>query len=207
MRTADPAREPSYTQSAQRARGTDDARSRFVNLYGEPLVSDRRALVTIMTALAAIGLSVRLPAQQTQLDLHGNLAVGTTTHLKSWGGGIGAQTTFGSSSSPLKFSLSPSFDVLKQEHGGPTQTTLSLDANIQPPGQLTVTPYIGGSASANWSGGDAKQWSGARLGIEMLAGATVKLSSSLKAKAEERFGYVDGQEHTLTTRVGVLVSF
>jgi hypothetical protein len=170
-------------------------------------VIDRRALVTIVTSAAISIVAVQLPAQQTQLDLHGNLAVGTATHLKSWGGGIGTQSTFSSSGSPLKLSISPSLDMLKQENDGPTQTTLSLDVDVQPPGNSTITPYVGVSAGANWSGGDAKQWEGARLGVEVLGGATAKLNSSLTVKAEERFGYINGQEHTLTTRAGLLVSF
>ena len=99
--------------------------------------------------------------------------------------------TFGSAKIPLELSLSPSFDGIMQENDGPTQTTLSLDVDLQPPGNATVTPYIGGSASSNWSVGDDAQWDGARLGIEMLAGALVKLSSTFTAKAAERFGYVN----------------
>jgi hypothetical protein len=159
------------------------------------------------TSVLIIAFAAELRAQKTQLDLHGNLAVTTSSHVKSWGGGIGAQTTFGGSTSPLKLSLAPSLDLLKQESGGPSQTTLSVDADVQPGGNSPITPYVGVSAGANWSGGDAKQWDGGQLGLEMLGGLTAKLSSTLSAKAEERFGYVKNQEHTLTTRVGVLVSF
>ena len=147
----------------------------------------------------------RLHAQQSQLDVHGNFVVTTSSHLTSWGAGIGTQTTFGGSSAPVQVSLSPSVDVVKQEQGGPWQTSLSLDADVQPGGNSKVTPYVGVSAGSNWSGGDAKAWSGARLGIEMLGGLTVKLKPPVTIKGEERFGYVNGQEHTLTTRIGVLL--
>jgi hypothetical protein len=170
---------------------------------GRPL-----GLAALIAAGAAALLPARMAAQQTQLDLHGNYAVGTDTHAKSWGGGAGVQTTFGSKTDPINLSAAPSLDYLKQEQGGPSQTTLSLDLDVQPGGSGTVTPYAGLSAGANWSGGSAKQWEGARLGLETLAGAQVKLGGShVSAKGEERFGYVKGQEHTLTTRLGVLVSF
>ena len=162
------------------------------------------ALVYVLAAAVALH-PVEARAQQPQLDLHGSMAVGTSSHNKSWGGGAGAQFTVGDK--PVKVSLSPGIDYLKQENSGPSQTSLSLDLNLQPGRNSPVTPYVGASASANWSGGDAKQWEGSRLGLETMAGAQVKFgSSSVSAKAEERFGYVKGQEHTLTTRLGVLIS-
>ncbi|MDB4885733.1 MAG: hypothetical protein JWN79_1171 [Gemmatimonadetes bacterium] len=163
----------------------------------------RRALsVALATALVLALTPDALAAQQAQLDVHGNFAVGTTTHLHSWGAGAGAQVTFGSTSDPIQLSLSPSLDFLKQE-GGSRQTSLSADLDIQPGGGKTVTPYAGISTGANWISGS----SGTHAGYETLAGAQVKLSTALTAKAEERFGYVSGQEHSLTTRVGVLLSF
>jgi hypothetical protein len=163
--------------------------------------------VTLLAIAIAIAAAPnRLAAQQTQLDLHGDFVVGTTTHLHSWGGGAGVQVTFGQTSDPIQLSLSPSLDYTKQESGGPSQTSLSADLDLQPGGGKTVTPYVGISAGANWSGGASKQWEGARAGYEALAGAQVKLGSRASAKAEERFGYVTGQEHTLTTRLGVLLS-
>jgi hypothetical protein len=165
--------------------------------------------VHLVAAIVMVG-SVLIPnqasAQQAQLDLHGNFAVGTSTHNKSWGGGVGAQVTVGSR--PVKVSLAPSLDYLKQQNDGPSQTTLSADLDVQPGGNSPVTPYAGVSAGANWSGGSNKQWEGAKPGFETLAGLQIKLGkSSVSAKAEERFGYVQDQEHSLTTRVGALISF
>ena len=161
-------------------------------------------VVAVIVALASTPLAVH--AQQTQLDVHGNLAVGTSTHTRAWGAGIGLQTTYGGKTDPINISTSPSIDVLKQEGGGPTQLSASYDVDLQPGGGGNLTPYVGASAGANWSLGDASQWGGARLGLETLAGAQVKLGGT-SIKAEERFGYVKGQEHTLTTRIGALLSF
>jgi hypothetical protein len=158
-----------------------------------------------LALVAVISVGSRAHAQDTQLDLHGNFAVGTSSHSKSWGAGIGLQITFGSSTAPAKLSVSPGFDYLKQEHGGPSQESLSLDANVQPGGSSTVTPYVGASASTNWSSGAARQWQGTKLGLETMGGVQIKAGETVTLKAEERFGYVDGQEHSLTTRVGVLV--
>jgi hypothetical protein len=159
-----------------------------------------------LLALAAIAARAgRADAQETQLDLHGSFAVGTTSHSRSWGAGLAPQFTFGSSSAPVKVSLAPGFDYLKQEAGGPSQENLSLDANLQPGGSSSVTPYVGASASANWSSGSGKQWSGSKLGLETMGGLQMKAGDAVTLKAEERFGYVEGQEHTLTTRLGVLL--
>ena len=166
------------------------------------------SLTTLVAIVLLGGLAPRGTAQQAQFDLHGDYVVGTSTHAKSWGGGLGVQATFGGKSSPININLSPSIDYVKQQHGGPSQTSLTADVSIQPGGGGSFTPYVGVSAGSNWSGGDAKQWNGDRLGLEVLGGAQIKLGSSrASAKAEERFGYVDGQEHTLTTRLGVLVSY
>jgi hypothetical protein len=166
------------------------------------------AALSAMLALGAPLAAAPLHAQQTQLDVHGNYVFGTSTHNKSWGGGLGMQSTFGGKTSPIALSAAPSIDYLKQENGGPSQTTVSLDLDLQPGGNATVVPYAGVSAGANWSGGSGKMWDGAKLGLETLAGAQFKLGKSgASVKAEERFGFVKSQEHTLTTRAGFLISF
>jgi hypothetical protein len=164
-----------------------------------------RFVCRCVALLVAVSIGSRADAQETQLDLHGSFAVGTTSHSRSWGAGAAAQVTFGSSASPVKVSASPGFDYMKQEDGGPSQEILSLDVSLQPGGSSTITPYLGGSASANWSSGTGKQWAGSKLGLETMGGLQIKAGDTVTLKAEERFGYVKGQEHTLTTRVGVLV--
>ena len=164
----------------------------------------RAGTIAISLVLAAPVLA----AQQTQGDVHASYSVGTTTHSASWGGGLGAQTTFGSEAAPVKFNIEPAVDYLKQEKSGPSQTSLALSAALQFGGKSTVNPYVGASAGATWSGGSAKQWDGARLGLESTVGAQVQLGASgSSAKVEESFGYVRGQEHSLGTSVGLLFSF
>lgn len=43
--------------------------------------------LALVVALAIMSLPARVLAQHTQLDLNGNLAIGTTSHHKSWGAG------------------------------------------------------------------------------------------------------------------------
>jgi len=159
-----------------------------------------------VSAMSLAALPARATAQ-AQLDVHGNWAKGTSSHTSSWGGGVGVQGTIAGKSSLVALSAAPSFDYLKQENGGPAQETVSLDLDLQPGGNGTVTPYVGASAGANWSSGSNKQWDGTKLGLETLAGVQLKVgTSALSLKGEERFGYVKGQEHVLTTRFGVLIS-
>jgi hypothetical protein len=147
-------------------------------------------------------------AQQRSADLHLDYVRGLVTDANSWGAGAALQLTWGGESAPVKLNTSPGVDYTKQSGGGPGQTSLALDATVQPGGNSALTPYAGGSASANWSSGTNSQWSGSRLGLEAIGGLQFKPStnSSLSWKAEERYGYVRGQEHTLATRVGVLIS-
>ena len=169
-------------------------------------VSVNAAIGALFAVSAPLAPAI-LRAQQTQLDVHGSYAIGTSTHNKSWGGGLGIQATFGGKSSAIAISASPGVDFMKQENGGPSQTSVSLDLNVQPGGNATVLPYVGVSAAENWSGGSGKMWDGAKLGLETMDGAQFKLTSSASIKAEERFGFVKTQEHTLTTRAGFLISF
>ncbi|MDQ6828592.1 MAG: hypothetical protein M3081_06970 [Gemmatimonadota bacterium] len=165
-------------------------------------------VMAVVGALTAIAVTT-VRAQESQVEVHGNYVYGTRSKSNAWGVGGNYQLTWGGSSAPVKLATSIGPDYTKQEKGGPSQTSLSVDATLEPGGDAAVTPYAGGSASANWSGGDQKQWSGTKLGREVVAGASFKLgaSSKLSGNVEERYGYVDGQEHTLTSRLGLALSF
>jgi len=171
-----------------------------------------REMTTMMRiGVAALALALMAggaAAQQTQGEVHANYQRGTATHMNAWGVGGLVQETLGASKAPVRVSLTLGPDYLKQENGGPSAASVSVDATLQPGGGGAVTPYAGGSVSSNWSFGDNRQYEGARLGTEAVGGVQVKLDAlgSLVTKLEERFGYVNGQEHTLTTRFGFLMS-
>ena len=166
----------------------------------------RKVLCSMAVALCLT--SSAAAAQQSLGDVHGDYVRGTTSKSNAWGAGAVYQLTFGAKKAPVQLNTSIGADWVKQDNGGPSQTSLSYDATLQPGGGGAFTPYAGGSVSANWSGGSNKLWDGAKLGLETLAGFQVKLGpSGVSWKAEERFGYVRQQEHTLTTRLGVVVSF
>jgi hypothetical protein len=181
--------------------------ARHVRPEPRRLACARLGLATLSVGVLGLAAIPACATAQAQLDVHGNFARGTSTHTNSWGAGIGIQGTIAGKSSLIAISAAPSFDYLKQENGGPAQEALSLDLDLQPGGTGMVTPYVGASAGANWSSGSGKQWDGTKLGLEAAGGVQLKVgTSALSLKGEERFGYVKGQDHTLTTRFGVLIS-
>ena len=162
----------------------------------------------ILCAFVVVLSAGPLKAQQSALDVHLDYARGTQTHINSWGAGAAIQFTWGSTSAPVQLNTSLGGDYTKQENGGPGTASGSVDLTVQPGGGTPFTPYAGVSASENWSTGNNKAWSGARMGREVLAGFQYKPSGwKMSFKAEERYGYIDDQEHTLTTRAGVIFSF
>lgn len=160
-------------------------------------------------ALAACLTAGTAAAQQSTGDVHASYQRTTVSKANAWGVGAQYQLTFGGKQAPLQLNTSLGADWIKQENNGPSTTSLSYDATTQPGGSGSLMPYVGGSVSANWSGGNNKQWDGAKLGLEAIGGLQVKLGlSGVSWKVEERYGYVREQsDHTLTTRVGVMVSF
>jgi hypothetical protein len=167
-----------------------------------------RKISVISSFVVIMFVAAAAEGQQRTADVHGDYVRGLVTDANSWGAGAALQLTWGGSSAPIKVNTSAGVDYTKQTGGGPGQTSAAFDLTAQPGGNSALTPYAGGSASANWSSGSNSQWSGSRLGLETLAGLQFKPSSQSKIsfKAEERYGYVRGQEHTLATRAGILIS-
>ncbi len=163
----------------------------------------KRTLIATFAFFTAAGAG----AQEKAIDLHADYSRGTQSHLNSWGAGAALQLTW--VENPIKINTSPGIDYMKQQSGGPGTVSTGLDLSVQPGGSSAITPYLGGSVSENWSTGDAKQWTGAKYGLEALGGIQYKPSPSASTsfKIEERYGYIDEQEHTLATRAGVLISF
>lgn len=166
----------------------------------------RNAARAMLVVLSLAGMP--LAAQQSSAEVHANYVRTTVSKSNAWGGGAQLQLTAGGKKAPLQVNSSVGVDWTKQDNNGPSQTSLSYDAVVQPGGSGTVTPYLGGSVGANWSGGSNKQWDGAKLGLEAVGGLQVKLGlSGVSWKVEERYGYVREQsDHNLTTRVGVVVN-
>ena len=154
--------------------------------------------VTMLLVAAPLG------AQQWQAEAHGNYARTTTSHANSWGAGAQVAATLGAKSAPAQLVTSLAGDWQEQENNGPTQWTLGYDATVQPGGQRLLTPYAGGSISANWlSGGGAPN--GTQLGLQYILGLLLKpeKQGAITLKFEVRPGYVKTQEHSVTGRFGV----
>lgn len=167
----------------------------------------RTLVKLICTAASSVIIAVPLAAQQTQLDVHGDFSHAVSSGSNSWGAGVALPVTWGAKSNAIRIGTSPGFDWTKQTGGGPSQESLGLDVTAQPGGNSPVTPYVGGSASANWSTGTGKQWQGSKLGLEALAGLQMTIHpDKLSAKVEERYGYITGNDHMWTTRAGFLFS-
>jgi len=159
--------------------------------------------VVMMGALLC-GTAGALSAQQWQGEAHANYARTTQSHTNSWGAGLQVQALWGKSSAPVQIGTSVAGDWQRQEHGGPDQWTLGYDVTAQPGGQHMLTPYAGGSISANWLSGNGST-SGALLGLQYILGVQLKpeAQSALTLKLELRPGYVHTQEHSITVRFGV----
>ena len=156
-------------------------------------------------ALAAIAFTAgTLGAQEKSIEGHATWARTTQTHQNAWGAGAQFQLTWGQKTDPVQLGTSLAGDYQKQENGGPSQTSGSIDVTLQPGGGGSFTPYAGGSVSENWlSGGGAP--SGAKLGLQYLVGAQFKPEPQgrVALRLELRPGYVRTQEHTVTVRFGV----
>jgi hypothetical protein len=166
-----------------------------------------KKLLGIMTIATALTVSSANP-QSLAADVHVGYSRGLKTDANSWGAGAALPITWGGSSSPIKITVSPGYDYMKQS-SGPSTSSVGLDITAQPGGSSSLSPYAGGSISENWSMGDDKAWSGAERGQEAIVGLqyTPSPSSTVSWKIEERYGYIDEQEHTLTTHIGALIKF
>ena len=158
--------------------------------------------ITVLSLL----LATTAHAQEWGVEGHANYSRTTTTHQSSWGVGAQLMGTFGGTSAPVNLSTSLGADWLKQEHSGPSTTSVSYDATIQPGGSSAITPYAGGSVSANWVSDNAPK--GALLGLEYILGVQFKPESQgpLTLRLELRPGYVHTQEHSIAGRFGLAYS-
>lgn len=166
----------------------------------------QRSTLWIATAVTLAVLARSAGAQDKQVEVHANYVPGEGTSSSAWGAGGQYQLTLGSKQQAVRLSPSLGVDWTKQEESGPSTTSVGLDVNLQPGGDSPLTPYAGGSVSANWVSENAPK--GALLGLEYMAGVYYKLESqgSLSLHAEVRRGYIRTQEHQTTGRFGVALS-
>jgi opacity protein-like surface antigen len=145
-------------------------------------------------------------AQEMSTEGHGNYSRTIHSHQESWGAGGSVQALWGAKNAPIRLGTSLGPDWQKPS-SGPSQWSASFDATLQPGGSSAVTPYAGGSVSANWFSGDNAP-SGTKIGFQGILGVQIKPESQspLAFKIEARPGYVDTQEHSLTVRAGVSFS-
>jgi hypothetical protein len=164
----------------------------------------RRLLAVCLPMLL---LSARAQAQQAA-DFHVSYVSTTQTHTVAYGLGAAIESIL---------DVVPVVDVAatvgadyQRERGlGPGRGSLSLDVTLQPQRETTgLVPYAGGSVSANWSGGQLSEWPGMRPGFEAIAGLKFSFlaSETVATRIEQRFGYVRGTEHKMTTRVGFILA-
>ena len=160
----------------------------------------------VATLLALVVLTQSASAQESQIEVHGSYARTTVTPTDVWGAGAQYQLTLGSKQQPVRLSPSLGGDWMQQSNSGPSTTSVGLDVNVQPGGDSPLTPYAGGSVSANWVSKNAPK--GALLGLEYMAGLYYKLEpqSPISLHLEVRSGYVRTQEHQVTGRFGVAFS-
>jgi hypothetical protein len=185
-----------------------DAAARNFRIPEEIRVTNKPKMKTRWMAtlvLAATLLSAAAVGAQV-FDVHGSYVASTETRPASagFGIGVGAPVTVG----PLYLLPLVGLDYLRASHLGPGRGSAGMDVRLLPSHEFSWgAPYVGASASANWSGGQQSEWSGTRLGLQALGGfllAGPRASAALKL--EERFGYIRGLEHGFTTRLGLIAS-
>ena len=164
--------------------------------------------ITALALLAALGPAAAA-AQQSNVDGHANYQRTTVSHQTSWGAGATYGLTFGGQNAPVKLNSTVGGDYTKQESGDQKQLSASFDATLQLSAGPLLTPYAGGSVSANWLDGSGMKFGdGAKLGLQYIIGTQLKFQKDAPYSlvADVRPGYVRGQQHSNTVRFGVQFS-
>jgi hypothetical protein len=168
-----------------------------------------------MTTLSALGralgaslvivLASTHPARAQQIDVHGTYIDGRDEQPPLSGIGVGVRRTFAIPYLYLGTRIGVDY---AREHGlGAGRSTASFDLTLTPGLEdLRFLPYVGGSISANRSGGQQSAWTGTRAGFEGLVGAIIP-GSWLGLQLEARYGYIEQLPHVLAGRAGVIVAF
>jgi len=167
----------------------------------------RMRTISVVSAVALGVAAARGGAQQVQVGLQGAYQRTTQSHQSSSGVSASYGLTFGGEQ-PVLLNTGAELGYMAQHRTGQQQLATVFSAALQLGGGGTVSPYVGGDVSANWTSGGGEPSSGAQLGLEYIVGAQVKLvpDGSVVLRAEVRPGYVRTQEHHVGAQVGFAVA-
>ena len=165
-----------------------------------------RLRIAILALLLVTASGARAGAQV--LALHGVFVPGTDERR----GSTGVEFEVGGLVASRYATLLPTLalEYQRQHDYGPGRGRVAGQLRFLPRnGRGYAVPFVGVSVSANQSGGGQSEWSRTRGGIEGMAGLLLIASETfpLAILAEERFGYVRGQNHALATHIGLGLSF
>jgi hypothetical protein len=172
----------------------------------------RRALAAAAAAWAAVGTAaLAAPAaaqavsqQQVVVEAIYDRAVHAGGY--AWGGGAEYQLTWGGARAPVQLGTAVGLDAERQAGDGQRRLGLDADVTVQPGGGARLTPFAGAGAGAVWVRGEGESGR-PRLGLDGIVGAQLTVDRRGTAvQAELRHGYVRGQPHSTSARVGVAIS-
>jgi hypothetical protein len=160
----------------------------------------RRNFACVLVVIASVLVPCSIHAQV--IDVHVIHVPADSARSSSLGLGfeLGAMTNV----SPVVVWGALAGDYQRQSHLGPGQWRVAANLRVLPPTDRSFIPYLGGSVSANQSGGQQSLWQGTRLGLEALAGLLITPSRTIVGlRLEERYGYVQSQPHAFATQLGL----
>jgi hypothetical protein len=164
----------------------------------------------MLVAVGAVAGALAAPNAGAQvLDLHAIGSVETMNQSTSWGAGLAVGTVVMPAGITM-LGLAAGADYIREQHLGEGRVSAALDATLAPPNvNAGFVPYVGGSVGLHWSGGQYARWTGSRVGLDVLVGvkALIGRQERMGWKLEQRFGYVQGFDHALATRLGLLIGF
>jgi hypothetical protein len=160
----------------------------------------RRALgASLVAALASAHA-----AGAQQIDVHASYIHGRDEQQPLTGFGVGARKTF--AIPYLYLGVHVGVDYAREHRLGPGRSAAALDLTLTPGiEELRFLPYVGGSVSANRSGGQQPAWNGTRTGFDGLVGAIFP-GGRFGLQLEARYGYIEQLPHVFAGRVGLIAA-
>ncbi len=109
----------------------------------------------------------------------------------------------------LAFWPSLAIEYQRQDNLGPGRGRLAAELRFLPAfGEHRYHPFVGGSISANQSGGQQSEWPGTVVGYQGMVGLLFVPGDDVPIGLllEERYGYVQSRNHATATHIGVMFS-